>query len=206
MMTRQSIHAVLFDFGGVLAEEGFRKGLEAIASLHGLDLQDFFRTAQSLILSSGYLTGHSSESSFWDQLREDTGIRGSDEELRACILERFVLRDWMMALVEGLKETGVRVAILSDQTNWLDELDARLHFFRMFDRVFNSFPMGKSKHDPSLFTDVLTDMGLKPGETLFIDDTLGHVERARARKIHGIHYTGRKQFIRDFARFFPGKG
>jgi putative hydrolase of the HAD superfamily len=204
-MKRQDIHAVLFDFGGVLAEEGFRKGLEAIASLNGLAPQEFFRTAQELILSSGYLTGRSSESSFWDRLRGLTGITGSDSELRAHILERFVLRDWMLALVEGMKATGLRVAVLSDQTNWLDELDAGLHFFRRFERVFNSFHLGKSKHDPSLFQDVLADMGLTPGETLFIDDTLGHVERARSRMLHGIHYTGREPFLAELARFIPDR-
>lgn len=32
-----AIRAVLFDFGGVLAEEGFRIGLRAIARLNSLD-------------------------------------------------------------------------------------------------------------------------------------------------------------------------
>jgi putative hydrolase of the HAD superfamily len=36
------IKAVLFDFGGVLAEEGFREGLKAIGVKNGLDPDDFF--------------------------------------------------------------------------------------------------------------------------------------------------------------------
>jgi putative hydrolase of the HAD superfamily len=32
-----NIDAVLFDFGGVIAEEGFKQGLAAIARAHGLD-------------------------------------------------------------------------------------------------------------------------------------------------------------------------
>ena len=36
-MTSHTIQAVLFDFGGVIAEEGFRKGLSYIALLNGLD-------------------------------------------------------------------------------------------------------------------------------------------------------------------------
>jgi HAD superfamily hydrolase (TIGR01509 family) len=198
------INAVLFDFGGVIAEEGFRNGITYIASTNSLDETEFFKTAQGLIFSSGYLTGHGSEASWWEQLRERTGIKGNDEELKATILERFVLRDWMMTLVKRLKTASVRVAILSDQTNWLDELDSKLHFFDQFERVFNSFHLGKSKNDPSLFSDVIAVMGIRPNETLFIDDTIGHVERARSIGLHAICYKGKQQFLDEMKRFFPG--
>ena len=163
-----------------------------------------FNTVQGLIFSSGYLTGHGSEASLWEQLRARTGITSSDEELKTIILERFILRDWMMTLVKRLKEASVRVAILSDQTNWLDELDSKLHFFNQFERVFNSFYLGKCKNDPSIFSDVIAVMGLRPDETLFIDDTIGHVERARSRGLHAICYTGKQQFLDEMKGFFPG--
>jgi putative hydrolase of the HAD superfamily len=198
-----TINAVLFDFGGVIAEEGFRSGITHIAVANSLDEAEFFKTAQGLIFSSGYLTGHGSEALLWEQLRARTGIKGSDEELKAIILERFILRDWMMTLVKRLKEASVRVAILSDQTNWLDELDSKLHFFDQFERVFNSFHLGKGKNDPSLFSDVIAVMGIRPGETLFIDDTIGHVERARSMGLHTICYTGKQQFLDEMKEFFP---
>jgi len=205
-MITQGISTVLFDFGGVLAEEGFRNGLMHIASLNGLDAQRFFETTRSLISSCGYLTGTCSEESFWRQLRVLTAVRGADEDLREIILERFVLRDWMMSLVTRLKEASVRVAILSDQTNWLDELEMRLHFFCLFERVFNSYHLGKSKHDPGIFDDITGALGLEPCRTLFIDDTVGHVERARTRGLHAIHYQGREQFGAEMAACFPGMG
>jgi putative hydrolase of the HAD superfamily len=64
--------------------------------------------------------------------------------------------------------------------------------------------MGKSKNDPSIFSDVIAVMGLRPDETLFIDDTIGHVERARSRGLHAICYTGKQQFLDEMKRFFPG--
>ena len=38
---RSTIRAVLFDYGGVLAEEGFREGLFSIARQQGLELDAF---------------------------------------------------------------------------------------------------------------------------------------------------------------------
>jgi putative hydrolase of the HAD superfamily len=40
-----AIKAVLFDFGGVLAEEGFRNGLQALAREQGLDVYGMPRAA-----------------------------------------------------------------------------------------------------------------------------------------------------------------
>jgi putative hydrolase of the HAD superfamily len=130
-------------------------------------------------------------------------VKGSDEELKRIILDRFIVRDWMIDLVNKLKEESIRVAILSDQTNWLDELDERLHFSGLFERVFNSYHLGKSKHDPSIFTDVTAALGLETCRTLFIDDTIGHVERARSCGMHAIHYQGRGQFLKEMGMYFP---
>ncbi|HQJ07480.1 MAG TPA: hypothetical protein PLF54_00655, partial [Deltaproteobacteria bacterium] len=63
------IKAVLFDFGGVIAEEGFRNGLYRIARANGLDEAAFAEKTRKIIHDTGYLTGKISEESFWQALR-----------------------------------------------------------------------------------------------------------------------------------------
>ncbi|MRR38090.1 HAD family hydrolase, partial [bacterium] len=109
-----------------------------------------------------------------------------DEALRLEILNRFTLRPPMLDLVERLKSRGFTVGILSDQTNWLDELDDRFGFYCRFDYIFNSFHMGKSKNDPTHFDDVLRLLNRLGREVLFIDDNDGHVGRAVERGWKGI--------------------
>jgi putative hydrolase of the HAD superfamily len=87
------------------------------------------------------------------------------------------------------------VAILSDQTNWLDELDDRDDFFKEFDYVFNSFHLGKGKGDPSLFTDVAQKLGLPCERILFIDDNEAHVARAGNQRLIGIVFRGQDSLI-----------
>ncbi len=197
------VDAILFDFGGVLAEEGFRDGLFSIAIQNGLEPEAFARTGFKLVYETGYVLGKADESGFWQALRKKTHIVGSDDGFRDEILAHFRLRHGMMDLVKRLKKCGIRLAILSDQTDWLDELDARYHFFRWFDCVFNSYHTGKSKREPSVFDDVLRLMGVEPQQSLFVDDHLSHIQRAKEKGLHTIWFSDEETFLAGLRRFCP---
>ncbi len=197
------IKAVLFDFGGVLAEEGFKKGLRAIAKLNGLDEEEFYEVGHDLVHTTGYVTGHADEHAYWCSVRDKSGITDDDTALRYEILSRFILRPWMLDIVKRLKAAGIKVAVLSDQTNWLDELNGRYGFFKDFDAIFNSFHLGKSKLDPTQFCDIIARMGVTAESVLFIDDTAAHCEAARRKGLHAIHFIEQGRFLRDLADYFP---
>lgn len=197
-----AIDVVLFDFGGVLAEEGFRNGLQSIARLNGLDEESFFVTASRTIHVCGYVLGKASEKTYWEILRKTTGIRGDDQFLRNEILSRFIPRKWMIDLVKTIRGARILVGILSDQTNWLDELNSRDNFFRWFDYVFNSYHMGKSKNDLSHFEDVIRILANEARRVLFIDDDPGNCERAARTGLKVIHYIDRDRFRKEIARYF----
>lgn len=190
-----TIRALLFDYGGVLAEEGFREGLFFIARQRGLDADAFYKVAQEGVYDSGFVTGEGDEADFWRYLRERFPLQGDDRSLSTEILQRFVLRPQLMALVRRLRANGFVVGILSDQTVWLDQLDRQDHFYREFDRLYISYRLGKGKRDASLFEDVAVDLGLAPDEVIFIDDNRGNVERARSRGMIGIEYVSGEQCL-----------
>jgi HAD superfamily hydrolase (TIGR01509 family) len=192
--------AIFFDFGGVVAEEGFRDGLQEIAKKNGLAPDDFFSSADRLIGESRYLTGEASESDYWQTLRRDTGISGSDKALRREILSRFVLRQKVMECVDLLREKGFLVYMLSDQTNWLEEIDRETDLFSHFDGVYNSFRTHVSKRDERTFSTICDSLGIRTEEALFIDDNAGHIERAARSGLHTIHYTSLQDFIRKLER------
>jgi FMN phosphatase YigB (HAD superfamily) len=196
-LTDPRIKAIVFDFGGVVAEEGFVQGLKASATQAGLDPEKFFGTAKELIYASGYLTGHATEHDYWVLLRDETGIGFSDEFMRGEIMKRFILRDWMIETIVGLKHHGFRTYILSDQTDWLDVLDERYDFFKYFDEVFNSYHLGVSKRDPEIFTSIAGKLGVTPEEILFIDDGTDHIRRAAAKGLKVICFTTRESFLNE---------
>jgi putative hydrolase of the HAD superfamily len=196
-MQVDSIHALLFDFGGVLVEEGFRKGLYDLARGQGLNPQAVHKAAYDAIYESGYVLGRGTEDEFWRLLRQKTGLAGEIETLRHTIAAQFALRPLMLALVRALRRQGYVTAILSDQTDWLDRLDAELHFFQDFDKIYNSYHLGKGKRDPSIFDDVISDLGCTPRQVVFVDDDAGNVERARSRGLKTVLFLNEDQCIDD---------
>ena len=103
----------------------------------------------------------------------------------------------MIDLAKKLKLKKLTVGILSDQTDWLDQLNARFDFFKYFDHVFNSYHLGKGKRDASLFDDIAGFLKTPPDKILFIDDDPGNVERARQKGWKAILYVDADSFHLD---------
>jgi putative hydrolase of the HAD superfamily len=199
-MSDHSIKAVLLDYGGVIAEEGFQNGLRTMAREQGLDGNAMLKVAKYAIYESGFVPGWGTEKEFWRLMRERSGLKGSDNELTNRVLRGFVLRPWMIETVQRLSARGYITGILSDQTHWLDWLNERDHFFQYFDYVFNSYHIGKGKRDPSLFFDISEELTLSPAEILFVDDMTSNVERAQAAGWQTIRYADKAEFLEAIER------
>ena len=168
----------MFDFGGVIAAEGFREGLQALACQQGRDPEQVYQAGCRIMATCGYLIGQAPEADFWQGLSREAGIDGSAKELRQVILDRFIVRPGMLALADALRAAGIRVAILSDQTDWLELLDQRARFSAHFERVDNSFHLGISKHVPEAFVRAAERLGVVPARIVFVDDNAGNIDRA----------------------------
>lgn len=194
-MSSKKISVVLFDYGGVLADEGFRDGLVALAKEQDLDAAAMPAEGMKAVYDSGFVLGRGTAADFWALMRERTGLQGDDDVLTDRILSGFVIRPWMIERVQQLHEQGYVTGILSDQTDWLDRLNKKNHFFDAFDHVFNSYYLRKGKQAPSLFTDVATELGVAPGEILFIDDNASNVARARDMGMQVLQFIDKEIFL-----------
>jgi len=167
-----------------------------------LGIANVIKTGFRIVYDLGFVTGKAGEGEFWSAFRQQTGIKGSDQILREEILSRFTLRPWMLEVVRSLREKGVIVGILSDQTNWLDELNDRYNFFQYFNYTFNSFHSGLSKKNLEGFEYVLKKINVNPEKVLFIDDHLSNIERAKVVGMRTIHYKQKEMFIEELRYFF----
>lgn len=202
---KPKIRAVLFDFGGVIAEEGFYNGLVSLAEVQALDVHSMPGEGMNAVYDSGFVLGQGTAADFWALLRERTGLEGKDDFLTNYIINGFQIRPWMIELLRCLRTKGYITGILSDQTHWLNKLDSRYHFFKEFEHIYNSYYLGKGKRDSTLFSDVVKDLKLQPDEVLFIDDNKDNVQRARAMGLNSIQYTDQKTFIDEISNLLQEK-
>lgn len=194
---------VLLDYGGVLAEEGYKAGMKGLALAKGKNPEEIKRIAFDLAYGTGFNTGKIREHAFWDLFRKASGIEEEDAFLTNFVLERFTLRPFMLSMVRNLRDRGIGTGILSDQTHWLDELDERDLFFKYFDHVFNSFHEGMTKKEPVFFEKTLQRLGKDAESVLFVDDHAPHIERARALGMDAILYTREEDFRAEMGKRFP---
>jgi putative hydrolase of the HAD superfamily len=198
------VSTILFDFGGVLAEDGFRVGLLTIANRQRVDPEWFQRMAVEAIYQSGYVDGLCEERVFWELFRKNTNHALEDHWLREFFIAGYVLWPEMIACVKKINTRDLRTVLISDHTNWLDELEEKYTIFPLFDRVYNSYHIHKSKREGTLFPYVLTDLGIKPEETLLIDDNKGNITRAETAGIAVYHFTDTSGFVKDVMPMLAG--
>lgn len=191
------IKVVFFDFGGVLAEEGWVNGLTDIAHHHGFYPPMFFDDACDVLWSTGYMYGKAVEETFWLKFSERYDFRMTVDEMRKVIFTRFNMRPDVLNLVKEVRGAGFRTAILSDQTNWLDEFNHRYGFYELFDRVYNSYNLGIGKKDSRIFPQVCADMGIDTEEALFVDDNEGHIGRAKECGLSVVHFIEPESGIKE---------
>lgn len=171
------IRAVYLDLGGVFYTEGFRAGLSAIARKHGVNGEIFHRQATEVIFTNGYVRGEAPEQLFWNQLAEAAGLSMDLYPERETILSAFKPMPGMQELTIRIREQ-LPVGLLTDQCNWLYELNERHGLLSAFDTVVSSYEEGYTKHDMEIFRIACQRFNLLPEEIAFFDDNQGNVERA----------------------------
>ena len=170
------IRAVYFDLGGVYYTEGFREGLFTIARKLGLAEEKFYRTASEVIFANGYVRGEAPEVLFWEQFANAAEVEEDLFPERETIIKAFKPLPGMPELVGRIRE-HVQVGLLTDQCNWLYELDERDGLLSSFDAVVTSYEEGYTKKDMEIFRIACQRFGLLPEEIAFFDDNPANVER-----------------------------
>ncbi|UCG38709.1 MAG: HAD-IA family hydrolase [bacterium] len=172
------VRAVLLDLGGVYYTDGFREGLFSIARKYRLEETRFYESAMELVFATGYVTGEGPEGLFWGKLAQAAGLQTDLYRERGVILSAFKPMAGMADLTLRLRHQ-MPVGLLTDQTNWLYELDERDGLLSDFDAVINSYEEGYTKREPEIFRVACQRLGIFPEEAIFFDDNAGNVAMGR---------------------------
>jgi len=190
------LDAVILDFGGVLYDIDYDAPPKAFAALGDSDFASLYHQSAQSTWFDDLETGQLDRETFYGHLAKRC-LPGttSDQIHRAwcCILTG--MPPERAALVTALG-TCTRLFLLSN-TNAIHaavfeaDLQASLPdasaFWGAFEQAHYSHDLGLKKPHPETFLAVCDRHGLAPERTLFLDDSIQHVEGADKAGLHAHH-------------------
>ncbi|MFL5764511.1 MAG: HAD family hydrolase [Bacteroidia bacterium] len=178
---------IIFDFGGVIINIDYQLLVGAFALIGLPHFEKYFSQADQRSLFDDYEKGKISSADFRERLKKQCIPGTTDEEIDAAwnsmILdlpkERLDLllklkKKYRTFLLSNTNEIHIRyIYEYLRNTYQLNDLSP------FFEKVYLSYEMGERKPDSKIFEIVIGENGLHPDETLFIDDSVQHIEAAK---------------------------
>jgi len=193
-MSVKPIQNIIFDLGGVILNINPQLTVDAFRNLGWRDFYEENNQTNGKELFYSLESGNSSPEVFRNNVRKMTDLQRNDGEIdeawTAMILDIPADR---IRYLETLKKS-YRLFLLSN-TNEIHrikfhrefEADFGYSFYELFERNFYSHEMGMRKPNPQIYIQALTEAGLEPEETLFIDDMEENIEAAKTTGMKVLH-------------------
>jgi putative hydrolase of the HAD superfamily len=103
-------------------------------------------------------------------------------------------------LLKELKKRYPLYLISNTNEMHFNHIKSKYKILRHFKKTFPSHKMGHRKPEREIYEKVLAQIGLKPEETVFIDDVPQFVEGARKAGMRAVRFRNQKQLLKDLAR------
>jgi len=144
-----------------------------------------------------------SDVDFWLGFAQKKGIQLPKDwaERYSAALKKSVGADLnMYALIDQLKEKGLRIGMLSNIDDRYTKLIRDFGFYEPFEPCLLSCEMGLEKPDSKAYELLLKTMNLPAKEVIFIDDKSENIEAAKALGIDAILFTSEPQLRDELAK------
>jgi FMN phosphatase YigB (HAD superfamily) len=184
----QKYEAIIFDLGGIIIDLSYQRTAAAFVKLGLENFDDIYSKAKQSNLFDDFEKGIMSEDGFRAELKKHLPENTSDHEIDHAW--NAMLLDIPVPRVDFIKKVGAeyRIFLLSN-TNQIhvkafskmaDDIFGKNNFLSVFEKCYLSCDLGMRKPDAEIFEKVLSENNLDRTKTLFIDDSIQHVEGANA--------------------------
>jgi len=191
----KGIRNIIFDLGGVIINIDYHLTINAFKNLGLIDPEKIYTQFQQLPVMDKYDIGQISSDEFVAELRKILAPGTSDEQ---------IINAWNAMLLDFPQERAeLLLKLKSKYRTFLLSNTNDIHityFFKrikkdygydemksFFEKDYYSHRIGMRKPNKEIFDFVVNENGLIPSETLFIDDTLQHVEGAKRAGLRAYH-------------------
>ena len=189
-----SIKNIVFDLGGVIVDLNIKSSIMAFAQLglkpKGLSLEELSRNGipkdwEMLPLMHAMDLGEMNPTTFVGILKNECRPGTSDEEIINAFNRIIRLPRHRIEWLQKLKQ-HYNLFLLSNigQLHWDETLRQAngfgLSFEQCFHQMFLSYKLHMVKPDAQIFRHLVSETGIVPQETLYIDDLPDNIEAGKA--------------------------
>jgi len=191
----KGIKNIIFDLGGVILNIDYQATNKAFTDLGVTDFHSLFSQFKGNKLFDDLETGKVSNEEFLTEMQKHTPAGTTEQQIidawNAMLLD-FPLR--RLQILQQLRQhyslyllSNTNAIHMAAFNKILEESRGIPSLAAFFDKAYYSHLIGYRKPDKKSYQLVLDENGLKPEETLFIDDTLPNIEGATAVGVQTIH-------------------
>lgn len=193
-MSVKPIHNIIFDLGGVILNINPQLTVDAFRDLGWTNFYEENNQSLNKELFYNLESGNSSPVAFRSNVRKMITNHITDEEIDAAWTAMILdIPAERIRYLEELKKS-YRLFLLSN-TNEIHlikfhrefEADFGYSLYELFEHNFYSHEMGMRKPNPQIYLQALTESGLVPEQTLFIDDMEENIEAAKTTGMKVLH-------------------
>ena len=191
----KDIKNIIFDFGGVIINLDMQAPLELMKLHTRLDVHQVWNELKSKRIFELYEQGLLSDGEFRNSIRNFFHVNIDDELLDQ--IWNSLLLDMPKERIDLLNKckNNYRTFLLSNSNaihykSYLAQIQNRYKlnsFDDLFEKAYFSFEMNQLKPSSEIFQTLINNHQLIPDETLFIDDTVIHIETAKKMGFRAVH-------------------
>lgn len=199
-------HAVIFDWGGVLMRtHDYTRRHEWDARL-GLPPWSVERVVHGSAAWMQAQRGEISVEAYWQAVADELGLSAKALTLlRHDFYADDRLDEDLIALIRELREQGVKVGLLSNNSVAVIELMEALSIVDLFDVRVISAEIGILKPDPRAYHAILQQLSVRPEQSLFIDDSPVNVDGAQAIGMAAVQFQASLDLRETVRRWLDGE-
>jgi putative hydrolase of the HAD superfamily len=192
----KNIDNIIFDLGNVILNIDYQNTIDAFEKIGVPDASIFYSKSSQLNIFNQLETGHISKQNFILEIQKITPKASASQIINAW---NAILQDLPNERLEILKNIKDKFSIfLLSNTNTIhiekiiDKLGEKKYeeFYNLFDKVYYSHEVKLRKPNADIFKLVIKENCLSIKNTLFIDDSIQHIESAKKIGLKTYHLDG----------------
>ena len=192
----KNIDNIIFDLGNVILNIDYQNTIDAFEKIGVKDASSFYSKSSQLNIFNQLETGHISKQKFVLEIQKFVSKASASQIINAwnAILED--LPNKRLEILKNIKDKFSIFLLSNTNTIHIEKIIDKLgktkyeEFYNLFDKVYYSHEVKLRKPNPDIFKLVIKENCLSIKNTLFIDDSIQHIESAKKIGLKTYHLDG----------------